>query len=95
MPIGILPIGIVRLWQADFNSRAAQYRAGGLYPLLLLTIKTKQMVFLVLGVIILLLSFSIGATPNLGSASRVGKLVGLGLILLGVSALMRGHRIIP
>ena len=42
------------------------------------------MLFLVLGFIILLVSFSIRNTPNLGSSSRVGKLVGLGFILLGV-----------
>lgn len=42
------------------------------------------MLFLILGFIILLVSFSISATPNLGSASRVGKFVGLGFILLGV-----------
>ena len=41
------------------------------------------MLFLVLGVIILLVSFSISATPNLGNASRVGKLVGIGFIVLG------------
>jgi len=42
------------------------------------------MLFLVLGVVILLVSFSIKNTPNLGSASRVGKLVGIGFIVLGI-----------
>ena len=42
------------------------------------------MLFLVLGIIVLIASFSIGATPNLHSASRVGKLVGIGFIILGV-----------
>lgn len=42
------------------------------------------MIFLVLGLIILVASFSIQATPNLRSASRVGKLVGVGFVLLGV-----------
>ncbi|GAA4742795.1 prohibitin family protein [Flavisolibacter ginsenosidimutans] len=42
------------------------------------------MLFLVLGVVILIVSFSIKNTPNLGSASRVGKLVGIGFIALGI-----------
>ena len=42
------------------------------------------MFLLILGVLILVVSFSIHGTPNLASASRVGKLVGLGFIVLGV-----------
>lgn len=42
------------------------------------------MLFLVLGFILLIVSFSIGATPALRSASRAGKFVGAGFILLGI-----------
>ncbi len=42
------------------------------------------MFLLILGVLILVVSFSIHGTPNLTSASRVGKLVGVGFIVLGV-----------
>lgn len=42
------------------------------------------MLFLVLGIVVLIVSFSISATPNLHSASRAGKWVGIGFIVLGV-----------
>jgi regulator of protease activity HflC (stomatin/prohibitin superfamily) len=42
------------------------------------------MFLLLLGFIILIVSFAVQQTPNLHPASRVGKLVGIGFIILGV-----------
>lgn len=42
------------------------------------------MFFLVIGILVLLASFAVKGTPNLHSASRVGKLVGLGFIAVGI-----------
>jgi regulator of protease activity HflC (stomatin/prohibitin superfamily) len=42
------------------------------------------MFLLLLGFVILVISFAIQATPNLHPASRIGKLVGIGFIILGV-----------
>ncbi|MDQ6608940.1 MAG: prohibitin family protein [Bacteroidota bacterium] len=42
------------------------------------------MLLLVLGVLIIIISFSVQGNPNLYPASRVGKLVGIGFIILGV-----------
>ncbi|MDB5205554.1 MAG: prohibitin family protein [Flavisolibacter sp.] len=42
------------------------------------------MFLLLLGFVILVVSFAIQATPNLHPASRIGKLVGIGFIILGV-----------
>ncbi len=42
------------------------------------------MLLLLLGFIILIVSFALQQTPNLAPASRVGKLVGVGFIILGI-----------
>jgi len=42
------------------------------------------MFLILLGIIIIIVSFSIQATPNLRPASRIGKFVGIGFIILGV-----------
>jgi len=42
------------------------------------------MLLLILGILVIVISFGIQGTPNLAPASRIGKLIGLGFIILGV-----------